>query len=50
MATLARITLPVVMAIAAAFTLASATAEAAPPPARTACPDNNIWDRVPCVG
>ncbi|MFJ1765579.1 hypothetical protein ACIOD2_35005 [Amycolatopsis sp. NPDC088138] len=48
MATLARITLPVVVAIAAALTLVPA-AEAAPPVVAS-CPDNNIWDRVPCVG
>ena len=50
MATLARITLPVVVAIAAALTLVPATAEAAPPPDLAACPDNNIWDGIPCFG
>ncbi|MEA5363656.1 hypothetical protein VA596_29270 [Amycolatopsis sp., V23-08] len=48
MATLARITLPVVVAIAAAFTVVPAASAA--PPALAACPDNNIWDRVPCAG
>jgi hypothetical protein len=38
------------VAIAAALTLVPATAEAAPPPALTACPDNIIWDRLPCSG
>jgi hypothetical protein len=49
-ATLARITFPVVAALAAALVLAPAPAQAAPAPDLVACPDNNIWDGLPCLG